>query len=87
MVVDLSTYLMIGIASNVSTVVAIDILKISVGICMDTLLTWLLIPLYVVDLVMVEEGVTLVDKDLVLTLFHLHLLNYLLNHHLFPQIL
>lgn len=32
-------------------------------------------------------GVALVDKDLVLTLFHLHLLSYLLNLHFLPQIL
>lgn len=86
-VANLPTYLMIGIALNVSIVVTIDILKISVGICMDTLQTWLLTPLYVVDLVMIEEGVTLVDKDLVLTLFHLHLPSYLLSHLLLLQIL
>lgn len=87
MVIDLPTYLMIRIASNVSTVVVIDILKMCVGIYMDALQTWLLVPLHVVDLVMVEERVALVDKHLVLTLFHQHLPSYLSRLYFLPQIL
>lgn len=77
-VADLSARLMIEIVINVSTAVALDILKISVEIFMTTHQICLLVLFHVVDLVITDEVVVLANKDLVPTQLLPHPQSYLL---------